>query len=90
MNKGELVEAIADQANLSRAGAQSVINAFVDTVTSALRKGDKVTLTGFGTFSTLDRAARKARNPRTGEEIQVKAAKVPRFKAGAGLKGAVN
>ena len=90
MNKGELVEAIVDQANLSRAGAQSVINAFVDTVTSALRKGDKVTLTGFGTFSTLDRAARKARNPRTGEEIQVKAAKVPRFKAGAGLKGAVN
>lgn len=90
MNKGELVEAIADQANLSRAGAQSVINAFVDTVTLALRKGDKVTLTGFGTFTASDRAARKARNPRTGEEIQVKAAKVPRFKAGAGLKGAVN
>lgn len=90
MNKGELVEAIADQANLSKAGAQNVVNAFVETVTSALKKGDKVTLTGFGTFSASRRAARQARNPRTGEVIEVKAAKVPRFKAGAGLKGAVN
>lgn len=89
MNKGDLVDAIAKQTDLSKSGAEAVVNAFVSTVTGALKKGEKVTLTGFGTFIVSRRAARKARNPRTGETIQLKAAKVPRFKAGAGLKGAV-
>ena len=74
---------------MSKSGAEAVVNAFVSTVTGALEKGDKVTLTGFGTFSISKRGARKARNPRTGETIMVKPSKVPRFKAGAGLKSAV-
>ena len=90
MNKGELAEAIAAQSNLSKSSAQGVVDAFVGAVTSALKGGDKVTLTGFGTFSVSQRAARKARNPRTGEEIMVAAATVPKFKAGAGLKASVN
>ncbi|MBI2177822.1 MAG: HU family DNA-binding protein [Candidatus Tectomicrobia bacterium] len=89
MNKGDLVDAIAKQTDMSKSGAEAVVNAFVSTVTGALKKGDKVTLTGFGTFSISKRGPRKARNPRTGETIQVKASKVPRFKAGAGLKSAV-
>lgn len=89
MNKGDLVDAIAKQTDMSKSGAEAVVNAFVSTVTGALKKGDKVTLTGFGTFSISRRGPRQARNPRTGETIQVKASKVPRFKAGAGLKGAV-
>ncbi len=90
MNKGELADAIAAQTDLSKSNAQGVINAFVGAVTSALKSGDKVTLTGFGTFSTSRRAARKGRNPRTGEEIDVKAATVPKFKAGAGLKASIS
>ena len=72
MNKGQLADAIAAQANLSKSSAQGVVDAFVGAVTSALKSGDKVTLTGFGTFSVSQRAARKARNPRTGEEIMVR------------------
>ncbi|MEE9274409.1 MAG: HU family DNA-binding protein [bacterium] len=90
MNKGQLVEAIANQTSMSKSGAEAVVNAFVSSVTTALKGGDKVTLTGFGTFSVTNRAARIARNPQTGEPIQVKAARVPKFKAGAGLKGAIN
>lgn len=90
MNKAELVEAIAAATDMSKSGAETVVNAFVSTITNCLKGGDKVTLTGFGTFSVSHRAARTARNPRTGEPIQVKAAKVPKFKAGAGLKSAVN
>lgn len=90
MNKGELIEAIADETDMSKAGAEAVLNAFVSSVTGALKKGDKVTLTGFGTFSVSSRAARMGRNPQTGEAIQVKASKVPKFKAGASLKEAVN
>lgn len=90
MNKAELVEAIAAATDMSKSGAETVVNAFVSTITNCLKSGDKVTLTGFGTFSVSHRAARTARNPRTGEPIQVKAAKVPKFKAGAGLKSAVN
>ncbi len=90
MNKGELAEAIATQANMSKSNAQGVVDAFADAVTSALQNGDKVTLTGFGTFSVSQRAARKARNPKTGEEIMVAATTVPKFKAGAGLKASVN
>jgi len=90
MNKAELVEAIAKQTDMSKSGAETIVNAFVSTVTSALRGGDKVTLTGFGTFVVSNRAARKARNPKTGAEIMVKASRVPRFKAGAALKGSLN
>ncbi|MDA1001667.1 MAG: HU family DNA-binding protein [bacterium] len=90
MNKAELVDAIASATDMSKSGAETIVNAFISTITGSLRKGNKVTLTGFGTFSVSQRAARTARNPRTGEPIQVKAAKVPKFKAGAGLKDAVN
>ncbi len=90
MNKGELVGAIAGETDMSKSGAEAALNAFVSSVTGALKRGDKVTLTGFGTFSISNRAARMGRNPQTGEAIQVKASKVPKFKAGAGLKEAVN
>ena len=90
MNKGDLVDAIASEADMSKSQAGSVVDAFVSSVTKALKSGDKVTLTGFGTFSVSKRAARDGRNPRTGETIKVAAAHVPKFKAGAGLKGSVN
>ncbi len=90
MNKGELVEAIAGETDMSKSGAEAVLNALVSSVTGALKRGDKVTLSGFGTFSISNRAARMSRNPQTGEAIQVKASKVPKFKAGAGLKELVN
>ena len=89
MNKGDLINAIADETDMNKAGAEAVLNAFVSSVTGALKGGDKVTLTGFGTFSISNRAARMGRNPKTGESIQIKASKVPKFKAGAGLKAAV-
>ena len=89
MNKGDLINAIADETDMNEAGAEAVLNAFVSSVTGALKGGDKVTLTGFGTFSISNRAARMGRNPKTGESIQIKASKVPKFKAGAGLKDAV-
>ncbi len=90
MNKGELVEAIASETDMSKSGAEVALNAFFSSVTGALKRGDKVTLSGFGTFSISNRAARMGRNPQTGEAIKVKASKVPKFKAGAGLKEAVN
>ena len=90
MNKADLVDAIAGETDMSKVGAGAVLNAFISSVTGALKNGDKVTLTGFGTFSISNRAARMGRNPKTGESIQIKASKVPKFKAGAGLKGAVN
>ncbi len=89
MNKGDLINAIATETEMSKSGAEAVLNAFVSSVTGALKGGDKVTLTGFGTFSISNRAARMGRNPKTGEPIQIKASKVPKFKAGAGLKIAV-
>lgn len=90
MNKSELIDAIADSADISKAAAGRAVDAFVDSVTGALKSGDQVTLIGFGTFSVKDRAARTGRNPQTGQEIQIKAAKIPSFKAGKGLKDAVN
>ncbi len=89
MNKRDLINAIASETDMSKAGAGAVLNAFVSSVTGALKGGNKVTLTGFGTFSISNRAARTGRNPKTGEPIQIQASKVPKFKAGAGLKGAV-
>ncbi|MEM7279238.1 MAG: HU family DNA-binding protein [Pseudomonadota bacterium] len=90
MNKGELIEAVADAADLSRADATRAVDAVIDSVTGALKKNDSVSLVGFGTFSVKHRNARTGRNPRTGEAIQIKASNVPGFKAGKGLKDAVN
>ncbi len=90
MNKSELIDAIAESADISKAAAGRAIDAVVESVTDALKKGDQVTLIGFGTFSVKERAARTGRNPQTGAEIQIAAAKIPSFKAGKGLKDAVN
>lgn len=90
MNKSELVDAVASATDSSKSQAQAAVDAVIDSITDALKKGDKVALTGFGTFEVRDRAARTARNPQTGETIQVKASKAPAFKAGKSLKEAVN
>jgi len=85
MNKAELVEAIASSAKLSKADAKKALDGFIETTTKALKKGDRVALVGFGSFSVTKRAARKGRNPQTGKEISIKAKNVVRFKAGAEL-----
>ncbi len=90
MNKSELIDAIATQADLSKAAAGRALDAAVEAVTAELKKGGTVTLIGFGTFSTGKRAARTGRNPRTGATLKIKAAKVPKFKPGKALKDAVN
>ena len=90
MNKSELIDAIATSADLSKAAASNALDATLTAIEEALATGDQVTLVGFGTFSVKERAARTGRNPQTGEEIQISAAKVPSFKAGKGLKDAVN
>ena len=90
MNKSELIDAVALSADISKAAAGRALDATIDTIADALRKGDQVTLVGFGTFQVKERAARTGRNPQTGEAIQIKAAKVPSFKAGKALKDAVN
>jgi DNA-binding protein HU-beta len=90
VNKSDLVDAIAKSAELSKAAAARALDATVDTIKKALKKGDTVSLVGFGTFKVGKRAARNGRNPRTGATIKIKAAKVPKFSAGKGLKDAVN
>ena len=90
MNKSELVDAVASNAGISKAKAALAIDGMTDAIRRALSHGDAVTLVGFGTFSVRDRSARTGRNPRTGEEIQIAAAKIPAFKAGKVLKDAVN
>ena len=90
MNKTELIDAVAGAADLSKADASKAVDAVVDAVTGALKGGDSVTLVGFGTFLVRERAARTGRNPQTGASIEIKAAKVPAFKAGKALKDAVN
>ena len=90
MNKTELVAALAAKASITKVDAEKFVNGFVATVEETLAKGDKIQLVGFGTFEVKTRAARTARNPRTGEEIKVAAAKVPAFKAGKALKDIVN
>jgi DNA-binding protein HU-beta len=90
MNKGELIEAVAGSSGLSRSEATKAVDAVLDNVTRTLARGGSVSLVGFGTFTVKSRAARMGRNPRTGEAIQIKASKVPGFKAGKGLKDAVN
>lgn len=90
MNKAELVDSVAGASNLSKADAGRAVDAIVESVTSALKRGEQVSVVGFGTFSVKHRAARAGRNPRTGETIQIAASNVPGFKAGKGLKDAVN
>ncbi|MBD3633748.1 MULTISPECIES: HU family DNA-binding protein [unclassified Methylophaga] len=90
MNKSELIDAVAAAADISKAKAAQAVDGMTSAVTKALSKGDQVTLVGFGTFSVRERAARTGRNPRTGEEIKIAAAKIPAFKAGKALKDAVN
>ena len=89
MNKSELIVALAQKADLTKKDAEKALNAFVDVVTDALKAGEKVQLVGFGTFETKDRPARTARNPRTGEEIEIAASKTASFKVGKALKEAV-
>lgn len=90
MNKSELIDAIAKAADLSKADAGRALDAFVEATTRALKRGDQVSLVGFGTFSVRHRAAREGRNPRTGQTIHIAASKAPAFKAGKALKDAVN
>ncbi|WP_369602389.1 HU family DNA-binding protein [Hahella sp. SMD15-11] len=90
MNKSELIDAIAASADISKAAAGRALDAALEAITDALKKGDQVTLIGFGTFQVKERAARTGRNPQTGETINIPAAKVPGFKAGKALKDAVN
>jgi len=90
MNKSELISAIAKSADLSKADSGRALDATIAAITDSMAKGEAVTLIGFGTFEVRDRAARTGRNPRTGEEIQIKASKNPAFKAGKALKEAVN
>ena len=89
MNKGDLIEAIANGSDLTKADAGRALDATLDAISKTLKKGDKVTLPGFGTFSVSKRAARMGRNPATGEAIKIKAKKTPKFKAGSGLTDAV-
>ena len=90
MNKSDLVAAMAAKTGDTKKGAEETLNAFVDVVTEALVKGDKVQLVGFGSFEVRKRAARKGRNPQTKEEIKIPASKAPVFKAGKALKDLVN
>lgn len=89
MNKSELVEAIATGAGLTKIAASKVLETVMETITDALKAGDQVVLPGFGSFSTGNRSERTGRNPQTGEEIVIKASRVAKFKAGKGLKEAV-
>ncbi|HEB97770.1 MAG TPA: HU family DNA-binding protein [Sedimenticola thiotaurini] len=90
MNKTELVEAMAEAADISKAAAGRALDGMIAAITQALQDGDQVAIAGFGTFSVRERAARTGRNPQTGETIEIKASRNPAFKAGKGLKDAVN
>ncbi len=90
MNKTELIDVIAKEADITKAAAGKALDAFTAAVTTSLKKGDSVTLIGFGTFKVSQRAARTGRNPQTGKEIQIAARKAPAFTAGKALKDAVN
>ncbi|HZF97947.1 MAG TPA: HU family DNA-binding protein [Pseudoxanthomonas sp.] len=90
MNKSELVDRVAETAELSKAEATRAVDAVISSVTKALKEGDNVTVVGFGTFQVRERAARSGRNPKTGDTIQINASKNPSFKAGKALRDAVN
>ncbi len=89
MNKGELVDQIAEKANVTKKEADAILSAAVESIMEAVAEGDKVTLVGFGTFERRDRQAREGRNPQTGQTISIPASKVPAFSAGKGFKDAV-
>ncbi|OGT19176.1 MAG: DNA-binding protein HU [Gammaproteobacteria bacterium RBG_16_57_12] len=89
MNKTDLIDAVAESADISKAAAGRAVDSILDSIGGALKKGDQVNLVGFGTFVVRERAARSGRNPRTGETINIEASKVPAFKAGKALKDAV-
>ena len=90
MNKSELIDAAADRSSLSKSDVSSALDALVETITETVARGDKVSVTGFGTFERRERAARTGRNPQTGEEMQIRASKAPAFKAGKTFKDAVD
>lgn len=90
MNKSELITVVAEKTGLTKKDAEGAVKAVVDTITEAMIQGDKVQLVGFGTFEVRERAARFGRDPRTGESMEIAASKAPAFKAGQGLKDAVN
>lgn len=90
MNRTELVAAMAEKTQLSKKDAEAALKAFVDVVSEEMKKGEKVQLVGFGTFEVSERAAREGRNPQTGETMQIKASKTPKFTAGKALKDALN
>jgi DNA-binding protein HU-beta len=90
MNKAEFVSAVADAADFSKVEAAKAVEAIIEVVKKALKKGDQISLVGFGTFVVRKRAARTGRNPRTGQQIKIKASKNPSFKAGKALKDAIN
>ena len=90
MNRKELIDALAAQTDSTKVDAERAVAALIDIISGTLKKGDSLTLVGFGTFEVRKRAARIGRNPKTGEELKIKAAKVPAFKAGATLKAVVN
>lgn len=89
LGKGDLIESVAKAADLSKSNASSAVNAVIDTISASLKKGNAVTITGFGSFSVSKRKARNGRNPQTGETIKIKASKVAKFKPGKVLKDAV-
>jgi DNA-binding protein HU-beta len=89
VNKAELIEAIAVHADISKAAAGRALDATISSIQTSLKKGDVVTLVGFGTFSVGKRAARTGRNPRTGTALKIKAAKIPKFRAGKALRDAI-
>ena len=90
MNRMELVAAIAEKSELSKKDAEKALKAFTDVVADELKKGEQIQLVGFGTFKVSERAAREGRNPQTGETMQIKASKSPKFTAGKALKDALN
>lgn len=90
MNKSELIDAMAEKSGLTKKDSESALKAFIETVSDTLAKGEDISLIGFGTFGVGERAARSGRNPKTGETIEIKASKTPKFKAGKALKDKVN
>jgi DNA-binding protein HU-beta len=89
MTKSDLIDKVAKEAKIPRAAAERAVNSFTASITEVLKQGDKITLPGFGTFLTSNRSARKGRNPRTGQEINIPAVRIPKFKAGKGLKDSI-
>lgn len=90
MNKKELIDSVAEEADLTKESAAAAVDALLDSITSTLKKGDSVRIAGFGNFEVTRRKASTGRNPRTGEPVKIPASNVPKFKAGKGLKDAVN